>query len=152
MSNVVFLGPVVRALLRRTEVCVDSAIFSSVFSPPRVGGRSAGNACALRGTRAGPWSLARCRGESTVERNSETPLPGRPGQCSPLSSIPAQANSLSDDRLVYQCVLSASQRANLVHEPVDWSLAGVEESRDSTHGVKSCPPGGRFFENNSKSI
>ena len=36
--------------------------------------------------------------------------------------------------------------------PVDWCLPGVEESRDSTHGVKSCPPGGRFFENNSKSI
>ena len=152
MSNVVFLGPVVRALLRRTEVCVDSAIFSSVFSPPRVGGRSAGNACALRGTRAGPWSLARCRGESTVERNSETLSPA--GRANAVRCRPSQRKQtlLSDERLVYQCVLSASQRANLVHEPVDWSLAGVEESRDSTHGVKSCPPGGRFFENNSKSI
>ena len=82
MSNVVFLGPVVRALLRRTEVCVDSAIFSSVFSPPRVGGRSAGNACALRGTRAGPWSLARCRGESTVERTAKP----SPRQAGPMQS------------------------------------------------------------------
>ena len=88
MSNVVFLGPVVRALLRRTEVCVDSAIFSSVFSPPRVGGRSAGNACALRGTRAGPWSLARCRGESTVERNSETLSPA--GRANAVRCRPSQ--------------------------------------------------------------
>ena len=93
MSNVVFLGPVVRALLRRTEVCVDSAIFSSVFSPPRVGGHSAGRLCSPRYT-SRPLVASPVSRREHSRANSETPLPGN-GQCSLLSSIPSASKLCS---------------------------------------------------------